>query len=477
MVTICATSDLHGRVDQLEIFQKEMVKLQPDLIIDNGDFWQGSLSSFYYDYIAKRPNPLFDLANEIGFDALVLGNHEFNEPVSEIRKRQAQCRFPWISCNIGDFAKPYIIKEAKGKRIGVIGASTQMTPVWDEQQFTKDIHFEPAVKKVQQYVSYLRELEQVDYVIVSYHGGFSKCIGNMWSFTANPVENEANALMMIPGIDVLITGHQHLEICTKVGDTVVVQPGANGECYAKITLNDDKHAKLVPLERKTNFEPNVTNWLNEIIGEALDDFTYKGLLESRLKNHPFVNLIHKVQLSYAQTDLSIVDLLYYEEGGFYGDITNADVLKVLSRPNVLQKVWLTGSEIKQFLEDVAATFEVNEKGEIDFSYNVLPEQNPPYLYFYIGGMDYTIAVDQPIGERVIHCLVRGKPIEENRLYSVCLNSYLATGADFPLFRNKEKITISNEIIPLLVLQYIRENSPLKSMDISNFEVKLGCSFV
>lgn len=470
MIMIYATSDLHGRQDRLQVYKQEIKRLKPDVIIDNGDFWQGSLSSFYYDFVAKKPNPMFDVANEIGLDTLILGNHEFNEPISNVYARQQQCHFPWISCNVGDFTKPYIIKEVKGKRIGVMGATTQLTPLWDEQQFTKDLRFEPAAPIVRQYVQHLRKVEQVDYVIVSYHGGFSESIGEMWPFTANPIENEANALLEIDGIDVLITGHQHLEVCTKVGDTVVVQPGANGDCFAKLTLGDDVQAELVPLYSETSFELEVSAWLQKKIGYAVDDFRFSGLLASRMANHPFVDLVHQVQLHYAQTDFSIVDLLYYEEGGFLGDITNADVLKVLSRPNVLQKVWLTGMEVKQFLEQVAATFELNQAGEIDFSYQVKPESNPPYLYFYVGGLDYTIAVNRPVGNRVVEMRVNGAPLLEDELYSVCLNSYLATGADFPLFQGKPKTTISEEIIPLLVLDYIRLHSPLRHCRLSHFQV-------
>lgn len=470
MITICAMSDLHGRADRFQAYAKEMKQLRPDLILDNGDFWQGSLSSFYYDFVAGELNPMFELANEIGVDALIFGNHEFNEPIESMKRRQAQCQFPWISCNLGDFAQPYIIKKVKGKRVGVIGATTQMTPKWDEQDFTKGIVFEAAAPAVERYVKHLREVEQVDYVIVCYHGGFSESIGDMWSFTASAVENEANAILSIEGIDVLITGHQHLQLCTKVGETVVVQPGANGECYAKITLDETTSAELVPLQSEIFYEEKVEAWLQTKIGEAVDDFHFNGLLASRMANHPFVDLIHEAQFSYAKTDISIVDLLYYEEGGFKGDITNCDLLKVLSRPNVLQKVWLTGREIKLFLEQVAATFEVNESGNIDFSYNVLSEGNAPYLYFYVGGIDYTIVVDRPVGERVVACTFKGVPIENELLYSVCLNSYLATGADFPVFRNKEKITISEEMIPLLVLRYIQEHSPFIHRSVSYFEV-------
>lgn len=470
MITICVMSDLHGRADRLNTYAKEMAQLKPDILIDNGDFWQGSLSSFYYDFVANKPNPMFELANEIGVDALIYGNHEFNETVEKIEERQAQCDFPWISCNIGDFAKPYIIKEVQGKRVGIIGATTARTPIWDEQQFTKDIRFERAAPAVKRHVEHLRHVEQVDYVIVCYHGGFSESLEGMWPFQADAIENEANDILAIDGIDVLVTGHQHLEVCTRIGEMFVIQPGANGECFGKIVLGEQCTAELVRLEQKTSYTAEVATWLQEKIGETIDDFRYQGLLASRLQNHPFVDFIHEAQLSMAKTDLSIVDLLYYGEGGFFGPITNQDVLKVLSRPNVLQTVWLSGFEVRQFLEQVAATFELNEMSEIDFSYNVLKDENPPYLYFFIGGLDYTMAVNRPVGKRVIQCDFKGEPINDEQLYSVCLNSYLATGADFEMFKEKQKTTISKDIIPLLLLRYIKEHSPIQHTAVSHFKV-------
>ena len=128
-ISICVTSDLHGRLDRFEQMTKEIKQLNPDIIIDNGDFLQGGLTTYYYDLIQPRPHPMIAIANDIGYDVAIFGNHEFNYPVDSIQKMRNECNFPWIAGNIGDFAQPYIIKHVKGLKIAIVGVVTHFTPL------------------------------------------------------------------------------------------------------------------------------------------------------------------------------------------------------------------------------------------------------------------------------------------------------------------------------------------------------------
>ena len=65
-ITICVTSDLHGRMDRLQQLAPMIKQQQPDLLIDNGDFLQGSLLSYYVEHVNPQPHPMLKLANELG---------------------------------------------------------------------------------------------------------------------------------------------------------------------------------------------------------------------------------------------------------------------------------------------------------------------------------------------------------------------------------------------------------------------------
>lgn len=474
-LSICVTSDLHGRLDRFEEIAQHIKHIKPDILIDNGDFLQGSLTTYYYDLVKPGPHPMIASANNLGYDAAVFGNHEFNYPPDKIESMRKQCKFPWIAGNIGHFAKPYILKVVKGKKVAVVGIVTHATPNWDEQLYTSHLPFSDAYTAASHWVRYVREVENADIVILSYHGGFTRHPETGAPFAQENGENQGNQLLEIPGVDILITGHQHLEITSVVKGIPIIQPGANGSCFGHITYNlEDEESHDVTLHhiaRTTERYPlEVGKWLTERVGYTDIDFRYKGLLPSRLKNHAFVDFMHDIQLDATGAQLSVVELLYHEHGGFTGEITHLDILKNFSRPNTLKVMKLTGADIKEALEQCAAVFAVDAQQNIDFTLNVYPDTLAPYVYDFWGGLDYEFIISEPVGSRVQNMKYNGIPVTTEMTFNVAMNSYRATGADFPMFRNKPVLAETNDIIPELMMNYIREHSPLSHRRHGHFQV-------
>ena len=474
-ISICVTSDLHGRLDRFEQITQEIKQLNPDLIIDNGDFLQGSLTTYYYDWVQPRPHPMIALANKTGYDVAIFGNHEFNYPVPSIQAMRNECNFPWIAGNVGDFAQPYMIKRVKGLKVAIVGVVTQFTPLWDEQQHTKSLTFSNAFSAANYWVQHVKEIEQADIVILSYHGGFTRDPETDALYAANTGENEANELLTIPGVDIFITGHQHLEISTVINGIPIIQPGANGRCFGYIEYqlesNKQHHVQLHYIENKPKWYPKeVADWLSQPIGFIEQDFTYEGLLASQLGNIPYVDLLHEIQLHTTGADLSVVELFYHETGGFKGIITNQDVLNNYSRANILKVLQLTGADIKAALELCAAVFAVNDCGEIDYSFNVNPTMIHPYAYDFWGGLDYELSIDNPLGQRVTKLIFQGQPLTDDMTLNVAMNSYRATGTEFPMFRHKPVIFASTDIIPEIIRKYIKQHSPIRCDKHGHFQV-------
>ena len=468
-ITIGVTSDVHGKLDQYEQLANKIKQLQPDLIIDNGDLLQGSLTSYYFDYVEKKQHPILLAANKLGVDVAVYGNHEFNYDEQSRAEMRAACHFPWIACNIGDYAPHYFIKIIRGKKICVIGAVTAATPKWDECQFTEGLIFEHALTAVKKTVDYVKAVEQPDAIIVSYHGGYATCPNSGAYFAEENDENEANLLLLIPEVDFVITGHQHLCIQHERS----IQLGANGRFLGYIELNIETKkttTQLIEVATGTNYLPEVAKWLQTPIGYTTHPYTYKDLLQSRLTNNPVAQLLHAVQFANCDADISIIDLGYYEQGGFDKIITNEQLLSIFSRPNYLSVLQVSGATIYTFLEQCAATFELNVQGKIDFSFHVYPNTPVAYLYYFVGGIDYTFDLSQPIGQRVTSCQFRGKPLEKLSVLNVAMNSYLATGADFEPFRSCPQIYRSNTLLPELARQFIQNNSPLPLYRLGNLSI-------
>lgn len=470
-ITICVTSDVHGRLDRFAEITQKIKELQPDLIIDNGDFLQGSLTSYYYEYIKPSEHPMIALANEIGYDVAIFGNHEFNYPPARVEQMRTACHFPWIAGNIGDFAKPYFIKDIHGQRVAVVGVTTHYTPIWDEHHYTAHLTFSDAYEAATYWVDYVKTQERVQKIILCYHGGFTKNPTTGFLFASDTGENQANRMLTIPHVDALITGHQHLEIATMINGKPVLQPGANGRCVGCIELGETPAVALhYTTDLPEHYPLEVSTWLDETIGFTHIDFTYEGLLLSRIKKQPFIDFMHDVQLQATGAQISAVELFYHETGGFTGTITHKDVLQNMCRPNTLKVLALTGADIRAALEQCAAIFALHANGDIDFSYNVHTDTPQPYLYDFWGGIDYTFTLSNAVGQRVTKLHYNGKPIEEQTVYHVVMNSYRATGAEFTMFKNNKVITESVKIIPELLFDYIKRHSPLQHIPHGEFKV-------
>lgn len=465
-ISILVTSDLHGRLDRFEPLVNQMKQLEADLIIDNGDFLDGSPATFYYKEKNNKIHPMIELANTL-YDVAIFGNHEFNDSIPNIQNVRSQFQFPWISSNIGNFAKPYYTKLIQGKKFVVIGATTHFTPLWDEHGFVSDLSFDSALKSIQYWISYVKTNEKPDYLIVSYHGGFSEDPITSAKYQERIGENQVNEILeTIKGIDLLITGHQHLYFNQIINQTLTIQPTSHGKGFIEVQVdfkNNNKQsiAKFHPLEssNQISYPIEVEKWLDEGITDIPQDYTYEGLLTSRLLSHPYIQLLHDFQLKATDAQISVCDLLYLEKGGFNGSITNRDLFINSPREHSLKVVSLTGEEINHLIEQSAAVFSLNSEGEIDFSTNVYPNTPQPYTYDFWGGISYTIDVRKPVLNRVKDISFDGQPMDAYKNYRVVMNSYRLTGYDFPLLKNREVLFETLLTVPFLLKEYLKYKLP------------------
>jgi 2',3'-cyclic-nucleotide 2'-phosphodiesterase / 3'-nucleotidase len=477
--SIIATSDIHGHTERFSQLAKMIKARQPALLIDNGDFLQGSHLSFYYENYLDEMHPQITIANDLRYDVAVFGNHEFNYSLDAIQAMRENCQFPWIAANIKDFAKPYFIKEVQGIRIAVIGVVTHYTALWDEGDATQSLNFEDAFIAAQRTVTYIREHEHVHLVILSYHGGFERNIQTGELVDLEIGENQAYQMLhQIEGVDIFITGHQHLEVATKVLGVSVVQPGSNGKCFAQIDITiEDGHISHEPslVYVDTTIEQmhfsSFDQWKNEVLGKTTTNLIYDDFFTPRFQTTAYTQFIHDMQLYYSNAQLSVIELPYHLKGGFPEKITRKDVLHNMPRQNRLQVIQLNGLEIRQAIELSASVFAIHTDGDIDFSINVFFPNPQPYIYDIWGGIDYEITLSKPIGKRLTKLQYANQDIQPNDVFEVVVNSYRATGAhQFTMFK-KNPIRETPTFVPHLMMQYISQNTPINIEVKNHFSIK------
>lgn len=482
-IQILATSDIHGYVmptrfsaDKNEtlglgklatIIEKQREKA-PSLLIENGDFIQGSPLTYYqYKKTSISENAMIKVANHLRYDAAVLGNHEFNYGHALVKQVAKEAHFPYIVANMVDdegnvVFEPYIIKEIAKIKVAILGLTTQFIPVWEAPKHIKGWHFKSAVDTAQQWLPYIKEHEAPHLIVIAYHGGFENDLetGEKIETTG---ENEGYQLCEeLEGVDIIITGHQHRLIQTKIHGKSVVQPGTKGTHLGCITVDITydttgeivtltHEPTLLPITETTSMNQEIERlhhevyeateqWLDEPIGHVIGSIQFEDAFRARVTEHPYVELINRIQMAVSGASISATSLFHDEPGGLPNEVTMRDIVTNYIYPNTLVVLRLTGQDIKDALEQCATYFELTEGGQLVVSSAFTYPKAEPYNYDMWEGITYAFDIRQPIGQRVVNVTYQHQPLDMTASYDVVMNNYRATGAGhFDMFKGKTVI--------------------------------------
>ncbi|RTL61142.1 MAG: bifunctional 2',3'-cyclic-nucleotide 2'-phosphodiesterase/3'-nucleotidase, partial [Hyphomicrobiales bacterium] len=235
---ILATSDIHmfvldwdyyrarpdptvGLAKLADLIRIARAEVANTVLLDNGDFLQGNpLADLAVAQIKSDPamrHPLVEIMGDLGFDAIGLGNHEFNYGLDALQTALRSASFPVVCANIArlDGGDPIALEttvlqrpvtDTEGRshdlRIGIIGFVPPQIMVWDRARLQGRLSASDIVLTAQRLVPALRQ--SCDVLIALSHSGIR---GGPWS---EGQENASFHLAAVPGIDAIITGHSHL---------------------------------------------------------------------------------------------------------------------------------------------------------------------------------------------------------------------------------------------------------------------------
>lgn len=458
------------------------------LLLDCGDTTEGTPLAYYFAVKDTAvPNPEIAVFNAMHYDAMAVGNHEFNFGERAMWKAKRESHFPWLAANLKEtytsgvpYIQPYIIKKIAGVRVGVVGFVTPGVPRWEIPENYRGYTFEPIVDAARRVIPEVRA--KCDVLVAIMHSGLDRNpkTGEPFSSYALNGENAAWELAESePSIDVIFYGHTHQEMPQLTVNGVLMAQAKNwggSLARADVTLGRDASGQWKVLTKTSQtihptaeipedptivrllepYREKVESYLNTPI--ATGGVTLDGTL-ARYEDEPLVDLIHRVQMQYAHADVSLATLFIPSVHVVAGTVTIRDAFGIYPYENTLYGVEMTGAQLKDALEH-AASFYPAWPAPAD-----KPMHLPGYDADSAEGVAYQMDLTKPVGSRITNLTFRGAPISAAQKFRVAINNYRYTGGGgYSVFKGLPVVYRSTEQVRDLIIAYLEKTKQFPAVD-------------
>ena len=375
------------------------------LFCDCGDTLHGT-----YPALKTEGKVLVPILNSLGIDAMT-AHWEFAYGPDKFQQRVSELNYPMLAINIYDketeeFSYPnYIIKEAGGLRIGLVGIASNIIDKTMPPAYSKGIYFTLGKYELPPIIDTLRLQEKVDLIVLISHLGFPQGM---------------KLLSEVNGIDICLSGHTHNRLYKPVfsGKTMLIQSGCHGSFLGYLDLEVEggkivnyRH-RLIEVEAVIPPEPKVDElirqalepykvYLSEVVGETATALNRGTILESTMDNFILQALMEttKAQLTFSngwRFGAPIVP----------GKITLNDLYNIIPMNPPLSKVDLTGEEILLMLEE-----------NLERTFSCDPYQQLGGYVKRCLGLKVYFKIENPSGYRIQKIFIGNEEIKSDRSYT------------------------------------------------------------
>lgn len=473
------------------------------VLLDAGDILQGQPTAYYYNFISPlSPHIFATILNQMGYDAITIGNHDIETGHSVYDRFVKQLKMPALGGNVIDVEKdkpyfsPYTILNKGGRKIAVIG--TTMTGLVHHlpEKLWSGMRFENQIETVQKYIPEILSQEP-DLIIALIHSG----IGSKAEDAQPNAENIGYLLAReVPELDLVLMGHDHRQTLDSIVQqdgkvTYLLNPANDGRAvsHTMVYFEDQSDARprlrIVPeIVSMDSIKPDpalvlgfesqetaVRSFVSETVGSLSAPIDARSAF---FGPSTFTDLIHQLQFSvYPQAEVSFTAPLDFNVELKQGEIAFRDLFKLYRYENTLYLMKLTGEEIRGALEESYGRWIQTMAGPNDpliqidesrFGGQYLPTANPSYNFDSASGITYTVDVTKPKGERVVITHVGSNPFDPNKTYLVAVNSYrgngggglLTEGAGIPKEELKSRqVDATERDLRFYLIEFLKKNNP------------------
>jgi 2',3'-cyclic-nucleotide 2'-phosphodiesterase/3'-nucleotidase len=516
-VTVLATTDTHGFIYPYDYFTRrpaprglaaaatlveEVRRETPHtLLVDCGDTIQGSPLASVYELGRRErgsaaPGPMMLAMNEVGYDAMVVGNHEFNFGLESLQAARSSARFPWLSANtvtgeaLPPFA-PYLLKTVAGVKVAVIGITTTAIPGWEKPENIRGLSWIAPEEGVRRALDAL-EAEKPDVVLAAVHGGLG------WdpesgAFRAHeqPGENPAGRIAeLFPDLAAVIYGHSHRrDPGRRMGNVLLVQPRPWAMEVARVDLALEREAggpyRLAGAKSRLLAVTTTTPPAAEVLAlarpyhEAAERYLDTEVARSpvalsaergRFEDSALVDAIHEVQLHYTGAQVSFASLFDTKVRVSRGPVTRRELAALYLYDNELYAIEGDGRMVREALENAARYFRTCP--DPSCAQGPLVDRSiAGFNYDTAQGVDYEVDLTRPPGQRVRNLRFRGAALRDEQPLRIALNHYRAAGsAGYSMFRGAKVVWRSRREIRDLMADYFAARTKLPAKPDGNWRL-------
>jgi 2',3'-cyclic-nucleotide 2'-phosphodiesterase/3'-nucleotidase len=525
-ITVLATTDMHGNLFPVDyvtgqpaarglakvatLIRAEEAGNPNHLLIDCGDTIQGTpLESSYQELVRTGSGPLglkpaaplehdpMMLAmNLLGYDAMAVGNHEFNFGLTNLNRARSDAHFPWLSANTsvaaGGKERPfdaYIVKTVGGVKVAVIGITTPAVPTWEKPENIGSYRFSAPVDALKKAVADLRASQHPDLIVVAAHTGLGRNLDT--GAPEGPNENAAYAMAVgVPDVDAIVFGHSHNQLAgALVGSVLLVQPKNWAISLARLDFTMEpkagggwtvakKTSRLIPVTAATEAAPDIL-----AIGKPYEELAERYLdtpvaastaplsaALGRIEDTAIVDAVQEVQLAYSHADVSFTALFNPAVRVPQGQVTVRQIAALYPYENDLYMVEGDGKMVKDALEN-AARYYLSCEGARCSQLPLTDRSVAGFNFDMAEGVDYEIDLARPEGDRIRNLRWHGAPLAPGQKLRIAINNYRAAGsAGYSMFAGAKIIWRGQEEIRDMIVHYYTDKKKLPAEPDNNWRL-------
>ncbi|MEW6203442.1 MAG: bifunctional UDP-sugar hydrolase/5'-nucleotidase [bacterium] len=418
---------------------------RPVVLLDAGDLIHGTPMMDIF-----RGRPMFNVLNHLKYDAVTLGNHEFDMGQSVLTDNLREAKMPILAANAvftrKELAKrtmPYVIVKRGNIRIGIVGLLTPETLELQWYTTAEGLEILSPAETLQKITTEIRG--KVDILVVLSHLGISK---------------DKEIAQAVKDIDFIFGGHTHTvtQQPIKVNDTLICSTGSHGKYLGRLNVNltfaenkwkiDRTEYSLIEItpeipENKellkiyTPFAHEVEKKLAEKVGESWVDLNFEGM---RTKETRLGDQIADLIRGAAGTDIAVIDTTTVNGGVASGTVTVGHLYSVLgsyTRQEIV-KGKFTGRTIREMLE-----------------YAVSGTRHP--LLLQVSGIEFWYDPQLPAGSRISEISISDKPLDNTKEYTLATTAHLFMGGSgFKMMKNHLSIESTGKQLRNIIAAGIRQ---------------------